>query len=345
MLRALARLTDRRRRAVLVASVVVLFAAGAYGGPVAGMLETGDDFSDPQSESIRARDTIERTTGRSSVPDAVVLVRLGGQAGTPEADRKLQAVRSRIEDEDVAAIGAPEPGRPSPLVSEDRRSVYLPVTFSTAADEDDAADALVARLRDEPGVTVGGGIVAFNQVGDQVEADLQRAELLAAPILLLFSLLVFRSLVAALLPLAVGSATVLLTFTGLRAINEIEPLSTFAINLTTGLGLGLAIDYSLFMVSRFREELAAGEDRSRAVQETVRTAGRTVLFSAFTVAAALAAMLTFDLRFLYSMGAGGVLVALSAALVSLTLLPALLAVLGPRVNALGLRRWRAAMER
>ena len=164
--------------------------------------------------------------------------------------------------------------------------------------------------------------------------------MLAAPILLLFSLLVFRSLVAALLPLRVGTVTVLLTFSGLRIINEFEPMSTFAINLTTGLGLGLAIDYSLFMVSRFREELERRRDRARALRATMRTAGRTVLFSAFTVAAALAAMLVFPLRFLYSMGAGGVLVALSAALVSLTLLPALLAVLGPRVNALGLRRWQ-----
>jgi RND superfamily putative drug exporter len=345
VLERLARLADRRRRAVLVASVLVVFAAGAYGGPVAGLLSTGDDFSDPESESISARDTIERTTGRSAAADAIVLVRLGAEAGTPEADRRLAEVRERIEDQDVAAIGVPEPGRPSPLVSRDRRSVYLPVTFYTAADEDAAGDALVERLREEPGVTVGGGIVAFNQVGEQVESDLQRAELLAAPILLLFSLLVFRSLVAALLPLAVGTATVLLTFSGLRLINELEPMSTFAINLTTGLGLGLAIDYSLFMVSRFREELEADDDRSRALHETVRTAGRTVLFSAFTVAAALAAMLVFPLRFLYSMGAGGVLVALSAALVSLTLLPALLALLGPRVNALGLRRWRTAMHR
>jgi uncharacterized membrane protein YdfJ with MMPL/SSD domain len=343
MLERLARFIDRRRRAVLFVSVVVVFAAGAFGGPVVGLLDVGDDFSDPQSESIQARDAIERTTGRSSAPDALVLVRLGAQAGTPEADRKLEAVRSRVEDDDVAAIGVPEPG--SPLVSRDRRSVYLPVTFYTAADEDAAGEALVERMRGEPGVTVGGGIVAFNQVGDQVEADLQRAEMLAAPILLLFSLLVFRSLVAALLPLAVGIATVLLTFSGLRIINSFEPMSTFAINLTTGLGLGLAIDYSLFMVSRFREELATDQDRSRALRDTVRTAGRTVLFSAFTVAAALAAMLVFPLRFLYSMGAGGVLVALSAALVSLTLLPALLAALGPRVNALGLRRWQVAMHR
>ena len=275
-----------------------------------------------------------------------MLVRLGARIEEPEAGRRLEAVRAKIrEDGDVAEVVAPEPGRPSPQVSEDRRSVYLPVTFFTAADEDEAADALVERMRGEPGVTVGGGIVAFNQVGEQVESDLQRAEMLAAPILLLFSLLVFRSLVAALLPLAVGTATVLLTFSGLRIINEFEPMSTFAINLTTGLGLGLAIDYSLFMVSRFREELEADGDRSRALHATVRTAGRTVLFSAFTVAAALAAMLVFPLRFLYSMGAGGVLVALSAALVSLTLLPALLAVLGPRVNALGLRRWQVAMQR
>jgi RND superfamily putative drug exporter len=346
VLERLARLIDRRRRAVLVVSVLVVFAAGAFGGPVVGLLDVGDDFSDPRSESILARDTVERVTGRSAAPDAIVLVRLGARIEDPQAGRRLEQVRARIrEDDDVAEVAAPVPGRPSPLVSEDRRSVYLPVTFFSAADEDAAGEALVERMRGEPGVTVGGGIVAFNQVGDQVEADLQRAELLAAPILLLFSLLVFRSLVAALLPLAVGTATVLLTFSGLRIINEFEPMSTFAINLTTGLGLGLAIDYSLFMVSRFREELEADGDRTRALHATVRTAGRTVLFSAFTVAAALAAMLVFPLRFLYSMGAGGVLVALSAALVSLTLLPALLAVLGPRVNALGLRRWQVAMRR
>ena len=188
-------------------------------------------------------------------------------------------------------------------------------------------------------------MVAFEQVGEQVEADLQRAELLAAPLLLLFSLLVFRSLVAALLPLAVGATTILITFSALRIVNEFAGMSTFAINLVTGLGLGLAIDYSLFMVSRFREELEGGRETRVALSATVRTAGRTVLFSAVTVAAALAAMLVFPLRFLYSMGVGGVLVALTAAFVSLTLLPALLAALGPRVNALSLKRWQVAMSR
>ena len=112
MLGALGRLVDRRRRGVLIASVAVVFAAGAYGGPVAGLLETGDDFSDPRSESIQARDTIERTTGRSSAPDAIVLVRLGAEAGTPEADRRLEEVRSRIADDDVASDRRARAGAP-----------------------------------------------------------------------------------------------------------------------------------------------------------------------------------------------------------------------------------------
>jgi uncharacterized membrane protein YdfJ with MMPL/SSD domain len=345
MLDRLARFLVRRRRPVLFASVVLVFAAGAYGGPVAGLLGVGDDFSDPQSESIRARDAIERSTGHSAAPDAVVLVRLGARAGTPPAREKLDRILGLIQDDDVAAVRAQRGSRPGPLLSKDGRTTYVAVTFYTAVDEDDAADALAARVAKEPGVTVGGAVPGFNQIGDQVEADLQRAEMLAAPILLLFSLLVFRSLVAALLPLAVGATTVLIAFSLLRVINSLEPMSTFAINLITGLGLGLAIDYSLFMVSRFREELENGRETPDAVRATVATAGRTVLFSALTVAAAIASMLVFPLRFLYSMGVGGSLVALTAAFVSLTLLPALLAALGPRVNALSLKRWRTAMHR
>jgi uncharacterized membrane protein YdfJ with MMPL/SSD domain len=339
MLDRLARFLDRRRRPVLILFAVLVFVAGAYGGKVVTLLDVGDDFSDPQSESIQARDTIERTTGHSAAPDAIVLVRLGAEAGTPAAKRKLDGVVAKVEDPDVARI------QPSPQVSKDRRSTYVVVTFTAGADEDAESDALVARLKPVSGVTVGGGAVAFNQVGDQVESDLRRAEILAAPVLLLFSLLVFRSLVAALLPLAVGATTILITFSLLRIVNTFEPMSTFAINLITGLGLGLAIDYSLFMVSRFREELETGGKRSAALRATVSTAGRTVLFSAATVAAALAAMLVFPLRFLYSMGVGGAMVALTAAFVSLTLLPALLAALGPRVNALSLARWRKAMQR
>jgi uncharacterized membrane protein YdfJ with MMPL/SSD domain len=138
---------------------------------------------------------------------------------------------------------------------------------------------------------------------------------------------------------------VLSTFLLIRGVNEVEPMSVFALNLIIGLGLGLAIDYSLFMVSRFREELEKGLATADALAATLRTAGRTVLFSSVTVAAALASLTVFEQRFLYSMGVGGVLVSLVAATVALTILPALLAALGPRVNALSSARWRAATQR
>jgi len=338
MFDALARLADRRRRLVLiVAGVFVLFAA-AYGGPVVGQLNSDDDFEDHASESVLARSAVEDATGRSASPDMVVLVRSAEQA-------KIDRVAAALRDPGVAAIAAPRNGRPRELVSKDGNSTYLVVTFRADADDRDLAERLQERAEREPGVTAGGGVLAFSQVSEQVQEDLARAEMLAFPLLFLLSLVVFRSVIAALLPVIVGATTILATFVWLRLANEVEPMSVFAINLITGAGLGLAIDYSLFVVSRFREELATGADRSDALRRTMRTAGRTVLFSAVTVAAAMAALLAFRLRFLYSMGVGGVLVALTAAAVSLTLLPALLAALGPRVNALSLKRWQVAINR
>ena len=157
-------------------------------------------------------------------------------------------------------------GEPSELVSRDRQSTYLLATFRTGADDDALAEQLQARVEREPGVTAGGGQLAFTQVGEQVEEDLARAELLAFPLLFLLSLVVFRSVVAALLPVLVGGTTIITTFVWMRLVNEVEPMSVFAINLITGAGLGLAIDYSLFVVSRFREELATGADTAEALR-------------------------------------------------------------------------------
>ena len=183
-------------------------------------------------------------------------------------------------------------------------------------------------------MTVGGAAVAQAQVNDQVEEDLRRAELLAFPLLFLLSLLFFRSLVAALLPLLVGGLAIVGTFLMLRIASEVGSVSIFALNLVTGLGLGLAIDYSLFMVSRYREEIARTGPGLEAMRRTMATAGRTVLFSSLTVAGALAALCVFPQRFLYSMGLGGSLVALIAAAIALIVLPAILALLGNRVNSL-----------
>jgi uncharacterized membrane protein YdfJ with MMPL/SSD domain len=341
----LARLIFRRRRLVLAFTVGFVLFAGAYGGPVVSLLDSDDDFEDHGSESIQARDAVERATGRSASPDMVVLVRAGAPVDSPQAEEKIARVAEQLRDPGVAEVVAVRDGEPRELVSRDGRSTYLLATFRTGVDDEALAEELQARVEREPGVTAGGAQLSFMQVGEQVEQDLARAEMLAFPLLFLLSLVVFRSVVAALLPVLVGGTTIITTFVWLRLVNEVEPMSVFAINLITGAGLGLAIDYSLFVVSRFREELATGAETADALRRTMRTAGRTVLFSAVTVAAALAALIVFDLRFLFSMGYGGVLVALTAALVSLTVLPALLAVLGPRVNALGLRRWKESLQR
>ena len=344
-MQALGRTIYRRRWLVLALTVVTVLAAGAYGAPVVGLLDSDDDFEDHGSESVIARETVERVTGRSASPDMVVLVRLGAPVESRPAQAKIARVASALRDPDVAQVVAVRDGQPATLVSRDRRSTYVVATFAAGTDEDELAERLQARVEREPGVTAGGGQLAFTQVGEQVQEDLARAEMLAFPLLFVLSLIVFRGAVAALLPVAVGATTILITFALLRVANTIEPMSVFAVNLITGAGLGLAIDYSLFVVSRFREELERGVGTCAALVATMRTAGRTVAFSAVTVAAALAALMVFDLRFLFSMGVGGALVAMTAAVVSLTVLPAILAALGPRVNALSLRRWQVALHR
>ncbi|MEO8688971.1 MAG: MMPL family transporter [Solirubrobacteraceae bacterium] len=344
MLDRLAVLIHRRRRRFLWGSLAVVLVAGALGGPVFGLLDSGGDFDDPQAEAVLAAGDVERATGANASPDMLALVRLGAPADSVRAQAKLDRVAIAFKDRGIASVGRYQRGGDRALVSKDGRSSYGVATFRS--DSQGALDRVRDRLERIPGVTVGGRELAGEQVGEQVSKDIARAELLAFPILFLLSFLVFRSLVAALLPLAVGGATIMLSFLGMRFVNgAIEPMSIYALNLITGLGLGLAIDYSLFMVSRFREELERGLETAAALRATMATAGRTVLFSSITVAAALASLLVFPLRFLYSMGVGGLLCALMAALVSLTLLPAILAALGPRVNALSPRRFQAALHR
>ena len=169
-------------------------------------------------------------------------------------------------------------------------------------------------LRRRSQVRLGGGAIASRQVTAAIQRDLRRAELIAFPLVLLLSFWVFRGFVAAFLPPLVGAGAIALTFLGLRIAVEVHPLSVFALNLVTGLGLGLAIDYSLFIVSRWREEAARHGHGPEALAATMRSAGRTVVFSALTVAASMACLLVFPQQFLYSMGLGGVLVALSAGL-------------------------------
>ena len=170
---------------------------------------------------------------------------------------------------------------------------------------------------------------------EQTSEDLARAETLSLPVLLVLLIIIFGGLVAAATPLLIGGLAILGAFIAIRLLNTVTDVSVFAINVITLIGLGLAIDYALFVVSRFREELAAGHPTAgRAIERTMATAGRTVLVSGLTVALALASLLIFPQVFLRSMGFGGTAAVLVAMLAALTVLPALLAVLGPRINAL-----------
>ena len=333
MLDRLASLAQRRGRWIVALSVVFFVAAGALGSGVADRL-IPYDASDPDTESQRAEELLQDAGYRSA--DVVVLFE-DTLVSTADGRSRVSDVEKELEDrEDVEeVVGYLDTGSQA-FVSRDGDSTYLSVRLKATEDDkiQDAGERIGNSLEGEPDVAVGGSAVAQQQVNEQVESDLRRAEMLAFPLLFLLSLLFFRSLVAALLPIVVGLLTIVSTFLMLRVANEATDVSIFAINLVTGLGLGLAIDYSLFMVSRYREEIALSGPGLDALRRTLATAGRTVFFSSLTVAGALASLLVFPQNFLYSMGLGGSLVALIAASIALVILPAILALLGERVNAL-----------
>src|SRR5215471_7960617 len=331
---------------VTLAALLFAAVAGALGTPVASSLK-GGGFADPSSESSRAAAEIESATGIRADGGLIAVVRSGQPVASAATRAEVDAVAASIGADHAISrtLTYYETGSPT-MVSKDGTETLVVGLFRSMSDEDAAAAAnrIKAGLKHDGLVTVGGFALANAQVSGQVGADLGRAEALAFPILFLLSLWVFRSAVAALLPLMVGGLTILGAFLGLRIVTTFTPLSIYALNLITGLGLGLAIDYSLFMVSRYREELAAGAPPASAIRRTLGTAGRTILFSSLTVAVAMASLLVFPIRFLYSMGAGGILVALIAASVALLVLPAVLLLLGRRVNALAPRRWQRSLE-
>ena len=318
MLERLGDLSAARPRRTLLILLAFVVLAGVVGGPVAGSLESGGGFTTDSSESARADRQLERATGQDTAPGIVLLVEGSG------LEQRAQAAADRLSGLPGVA-GATVAG-----VSDDGRSAIVTGSVSASADDEDVADEALTAFEDSSGVTVGGSAVSDLQVGETVGEDLARAELLAFPLLLLLSLLFFRGR-AALLPLVVGITTVLGTFLVLTGVNQVYGLSVFALNLVMGLGIGLAIDYTLFLVTRFREELAGGAEPRAAVRVTMATAGRTVAFSAATVAVALATLTVFPLGFARSMGIAGASVAAIAGIASLAVSPALLAMWGRKL--------------
>ena len=340
-LEAWGRIVYRRRRLVLVMALLFVVFAGVWGTGVFSKLQTAGGFNAPGSQSEQANSLATKAFGRDA-GDIVVLyssrtLMVASPAFRSAVTGALAALpRSRVESYATYwSAGSPQ------FVSASGRATYAVLELAGA---DDTArqgnyDAVKGHLG-APGLQAqaGGSFPTNEAISKQVTSNIGKAEGVSMPVLLILMTVIFGSLAAAALPLAVGAAGILGSFTALRLLTMVTGVSVFSLNITTILGLGLGIDYGLFLVSRFREELHRQGTVQDAVARTLATAGRTVLVSGVTVAIVLSSLMMFPETILRSLGYGGVATVLVDMLAALTVLPALLAVLGPKVNALPVRR-------
>ncbi|WP_019931795.1 MMPL family transporter [Nocardia sp. BMG111209] len=347
MLTRLARLTTGHPRTTLFLALVVALLCGVFGSSVAGELK-GGGFVPGDAESARsARLLADHFDGAD--PNLVVLIGADQGVDSPAAEAAAHAVLDRLQARpDIAGLRSywtSPPAVRATLRSTDAKQGLI-LAYLTGGDE--ASEKAAGKVADEldelpatrvPGIHMlqGGSATMFHEANSQVTKDLAVAEAIAVPLTLLVLVLVFGSVIAASLPLAIGIFAILVTLAILRVCALLADVSVFALNMTTAMGLALAIDYSLFIVSRFREELADGRAPRDAAIRAAVTAGRTVLFSALTVALALAVLAVFNLFFLQSFAYAGVAVVVAAAAASIVILPAAMVLLGERVNAWDLR--------
>ncbi|MER7055046.1 MMPL family transporter [Streptomyces sp. NPDC000351] len=336
MLTRLGRLAVRRSRAVLLGFLLALIGLGAYGAGAQSDLDLSR-WDSPGTESVRAGDRL-REHFRTGNPNLALLVTArDGDVDSPRTERAARELAAEVGDlplvTDVTAYW--DAGSAALRGEDGRRALILARLEGTATETREELATLSAELTrttPELDVRVGGQEEISRQVGEQARTDFLRAELFALPAVLLLLILVYRRTVAALLTVAVGLFSVIGTLAGLRAVAQVTEVSTFAANLALVLGLGLGVDYGLFMINRYREERAAGHAQPEAVVEATRAAGRTVLFSGVTVAVSLCALLVFPFFFLSSFAYAGVFVVLTAVAGAVLFLPAALARWGHRVE-------------
>lgn len=345
MLTKIAELALHRAKGLLALAALALVALGVLGTGAFGVLR-GGGFDDPDAPSVRAQRLIDAEFGGST--NLLFLVDLDG-AGPGAADARGREITAALKAAPhVDGVASYWEGHSPLLRSDDGRQALIGAHVrGSDGEEDDRAAALVERLageRDGVRVLAGGGAAIGNEVSAQVGKDLALAEAIAVPLTLVLLVLAFGSLVAALLPLAIGLIAMAGTFAELYVIGRLTDVSVFSVNLTVALGLGLGIDYGLLLVSRFREQLAAGDAVPDALRTTVRSAGRTIVFSAATVVAALATLLLFPPYFLRSFAYAGIGVVVLAVLAALFVVPPLLALLGHRVDK-GRLPWAASVRR
>jgi uncharacterized membrane protein YdfJ with MMPL/SSD domain len=349
----IADLTWNHPKRVLAAVGAFALLAIAFGHDVEHHLKAAG-FTDPASESERATGVLDKALGYNPNPAIVLVVRAPGGGRLDLGDHAVRREVGRLSNgmagvEYVGRVVNPLRDRRAgaELIARDGRSLAIAGYLSTEDIEDKggiAAEEVEPLLAASPlDVSMAGFAVGFNETNDQTRTDLTKAELIAFPLVALLLLFVFRGVVAASIPLLIGGVSIVGTLLVLRIMSTFVDTSVFALNIATGLSLGLAVDYALLLVSRYREEISGGASRE-AHRRTVRTAGRTALFSGFTVAAAMAALVVMPQRFLYSMAVAGASVAVLSSVIAVLVVPSLLALLGPRINALSIRRGAAVSD-
>jgi uncharacterized membrane protein YdfJ with MMPL/SSD domain len=350
----IADLTWKHPKLVLAAVGVFALLAIAFGHNVEQHLKAAG-FTDSASESERATGELTDALGYDPNPAIVLVVRAPGggplDPTNPAVRREVNQLSHQVEQvKDVGHVVNPLRDRRAgaALIARDGRSLAITGHLDTADIEDAggvAAEA-VAPIAAASSLDVGlGGFAAgFNDTNDQTRTDLTKAELIAFPILALLLLFVFRGVVAASIPLLIGIISTVGTLLVLRIMSTYVDTSVFALNVATGLSLGLAVDYALLMVSRYREEIAREGATREAHRRTVRTAGRTALISGLTVAAAMAALVFMPQRFLYSMAVAGASVAVLSSVIAILVVPSILRLLGTRIDALSIRRGAAVSD-
>lgn len=350
----IADLTWRHPKLVLAAVAVFVVFAAAAGKDVESHLKAAG-FADSASESERATSLLQDSLGYNPNPAIVLVVHRpeGGPLNltSPAVRREVDRLsRGMAKAEYVGRVVNPlrEPRAGAKLIARDGESIAVAGYLSTTDIEDAggiAAEEVQPLVESSSlNVQMGGFAPGFNETNDQTREDLTKAELIAFPILALLLLFVFRGVVAASIPLLIGVVSIVGTLLVLRIMSSFTDTSLFALNIATGLSLGLAVDYALLLVSRYREEIGRGGASREAHRRTVQTAGRTAVFSGLTVAAAMAALVIMPQRFLYSMAVAGASVAILSSLIAILVVPSLLALLGTRIDALSIRRGPAVSD-
>ncbi|MEV0033326.1 MMPL family transporter [Nocardia sp. NPDC050793] len=337
MFEKLGRWSAAHRRWVVVGTVLFILLGGLWGSGAGNLLGGGAGLDDPTSESSHADEILETTLGRH-VADVVVMYESADMTvDDPRYRERVENAVAKVPRDSYTWLETFWSTNSPDFVSADRHKTYISMQLPGQIEEDRVIVwREIEHLFEQPGLEVRfGGLVAVNdQFNEITEEDLARAELISFPLLLILLIIIFRSAIAAALPLAVGIVVSVGSLAVLRVVGNFTDLSTFSINLVVLLGLGLAIDYALLIVNRFRDELAVGRSVDDAIGVTMATAGRTVAVSGITVAVTLGGLVIFPSRFLTSLGYSGVSVVLFAVLGALIVMPALLRFAGTRINSL-----------